>query len=153
MKVHQEKNEIESSGDLAQANFGLEFNPKIARMLSEQVYSDPILAVVREYICNAWDAHTILPAPRDTKSINTSQKVVSRPLEDKIVRYINRHLLECIDCDITVRQVASALKVNNATIVANIGGKVFMYKNSRKAPVSLSNQRVGVKKAFKKEGI
>ena len=60
MKVHQEKNEIESSGDLAQANFGLEFNPKIARMLSEQVYSDPILAVVREYICNAWDAHTMV---------------------------------------------------------------------------------------------
>lgn len=60
MKVVQDKNEVESSGDLAQSNFGIEWNSKIARMLSEQIYSDPILAVVREYTCNAWDAHKMV---------------------------------------------------------------------------------------------
>lgn len=60
MKLYQEHNEVESSGTLAEANFGIEYNSKIARMLSEQVYSDPILAVTREYTCNAWDAHTMV---------------------------------------------------------------------------------------------
>lgn len=78
---------------------------------------------------------------------------VNRPLEDRIVRYINKHLVECVGCDITVRQVASAIKVNNADIVANIGGKVFIYESSSKTKSALSNQRVGVKKAFKKEGL
>jgi hypothetical protein len=60
VKVNQATNEVEMSDDFQQSNFGLEFNSKIARMLSEQIYSDPILAVVREYTCNAWDAHTMV---------------------------------------------------------------------------------------------
>jgi hypothetical protein len=60
MKVISEQHEIESSGELAQANFGIEYSAKIARMFSEQVYSDPILANVREYTCNAWDAHKMV---------------------------------------------------------------------------------------------
>lgn len=63
MKVVTEQNEVTTSGDLAQSNFGIEWNSKIARMLSEQIYSDPILAVVREYTCNAWDAHTMVGTP------------------------------------------------------------------------------------------
>lgn len=60
MKVHQQTNEVESSGTLANAGFGISMNSKVARMLSEQVYSDPILAVVREYTCNAIDAHKMV---------------------------------------------------------------------------------------------
>lgn len=106
-----------------------------------------------DYSIEDMEAKAVLPAPRDAKAINVDQKVASRPLEDRMVSYINRHLRECIDCDITVRQVASALKVNNAAVVANIGNKVFIYKNSSKSASALSNQRVGVKKAFKKEGL
>lgn len=106
-----------------------------------------------DYSIEDMEAKAVLPPPRDTKSINTAQKVARRPLEDRMVRYINRHREECVDCDITVRQVASALKVNNSAIVANIGGKVFIYKHSSKSAPSLSNQRVGVKKAYKKEGL
>lgn len=106
-----------------------------------------------DYSIEDMEAKSVLPEPRSAKQINVGQKIASRPLEDRMVSYINRHLRECIGCDITVRQVASALKVNNAAIVANVGGKVFMYKNSRKAAVALSNQRLGVKKAYKKEGL
>lgn len=60
MKVTTEHNEVVTSGDLAQANFGVEWSSKIARMFSDQVYSDPILAPVREYLCNAWDAHKLV---------------------------------------------------------------------------------------------
>jgi hypothetical protein len=105
-----------------------------------------------DYSIEDMESKAVLPDPRNAKEINTAQKA-TRPLEDRIVKYINRHLVECVGCDITVRQVASALKVNNAAIVANIGNKVFIYKNSSKAGTSLSNQRVGVKKAFKKEGL
>ena len=60
MQVSIKRNEVTSSGITASSNFGMEFNPKIARMLSEQIYSDPIRAVVREYLCNAFDAHTMV---------------------------------------------------------------------------------------------
>lgn len=69
------------------------------------------------------------------------------------MRYINRHKLECNGCDITVRQVASAIKQSNAVVVFNAGGKFFIYKANRKSEQTLSNQRVGVKKVFQKEGV
>jgi len=67
MKLAIQTNTVTSSGVKAEANFGLEFNSKIARMLSEQIYSDPILAVVREYLCNAFDAHTMVGKPDPVK--------------------------------------------------------------------------------------
>jgi hypothetical protein len=57
LKLAENVVEIDQSADLQSAGFGFEFNAKMADMLSNKIYSDPILAVVREYICNAVDAH------------------------------------------------------------------------------------------------
>lgn len=64
MKLAENVVEIDQSDDLQSAGFGFEFNAKMADMLSNKIYSDPILAVVREYICNAVDAHSNLPIAR-----------------------------------------------------------------------------------------
>lgn len=107
-----------------------------------------------DYSIADMEAKAVLPPPRDLRQINTLKgvKMGVRALEGKIVGYINRHRQECVDCDITVRQVAKAVKITNAEVVANAGNKFFIYKAKGKAP-ALSDQRVGVKKAFKKEGL
>jgi len=64
LKLAENLVEIDQSADLQSAGFGFDFNAKMADMLSNKIYSDPILAVVREYICNAVDAHGQLPVNR-----------------------------------------------------------------------------------------
>lgn len=38
-------------------NFGISDDPAFFQILSSALYKDPMLAMVRETICNAWDAH------------------------------------------------------------------------------------------------
>ena len=108
-----------------------------------------------DYSIMDMEAQAVLSPPRNTAQINTNKAKVHRALEDKIVSYINRHKRDCIivDCDITVRQVAHALKVTNADIVANAGGKFFIYNASSLGSPALSNKRVKTKAKYKTEGL
>lgn len=44
-------------GGKKQINFGISDDPAFFQILSSALYKDPMLAMVRETICNAWDAH------------------------------------------------------------------------------------------------
>lgn len=44
-------------GGKKQINFGISDDPAFFQILSSSLYKDPMLAMVRETICNAWDAH------------------------------------------------------------------------------------------------
>lgn len=44
-------------GSNAPVSFGISDSPEFYNILSDMLYSDKILAVVRETLCNAWDAH------------------------------------------------------------------------------------------------
>jgi hypothetical protein len=55
MKLHQEKNEIESDV-LTEETFGIADTGFIISLLRDKIYSNKIRAVVQEYICNARDA-------------------------------------------------------------------------------------------------
>lgn len=44
-------------GGKAAINFGISEDPAFFQILSSALYKDPMLAMVRETICNAWDAH------------------------------------------------------------------------------------------------
>ena len=44
-------------GGKQQINFGISDDPAFFQILSSALYKDPMLAMVRETICNAWDAH------------------------------------------------------------------------------------------------
>lgn len=70
MKLHQEKNEIESDV-LTEETFGIADTGFIISLLRDKIYSNKIRAVVQEYICNARDAH---------RANGTSRKfIVSNP--------------------------------------------------------------------------
>lgn len=55
----EKKEQIENQTIDQQANFGISSNDQahVMRILRDQLYSDRILAVVREYTSNAWDAN------------------------------------------------------------------------------------------------
>jgi len=59
MKLEQTQHNIESTGVLNEAFFGISLNDQshILSILRDKLYSDKILAVVREYCANAVDAH------------------------------------------------------------------------------------------------
>lgn len=58
MKLNTEKREVEAEGlKSAPQNFKIKQNAKAFEILSSNIYSDKILAVVRELGCNAYDAH------------------------------------------------------------------------------------------------
>lgn len=59
LNVHRE---IESSGETACADFGLSEKDSAHLMcvLRDTIYSDKVLAVLREYGANAWDAHRMV---------------------------------------------------------------------------------------------
>jgi len=64
MKVAETQVDIEQSDNLQTGTFSIDFDAKMADMLSNKIYSDPILAVVREYFCNAVDAMNMVPIKR-----------------------------------------------------------------------------------------
>jgi len=59
MKPSDDQRAIHSSGSTASASFGISHKdtPHIMGLLREGIYSDKILAVLREYSSNAWDSH------------------------------------------------------------------------------------------------
>lgn len=57
MKLHTEINEVERFGVASEKAFSIKTTAKAFDILSSGLYTDPILAIVRELSCNAWDAH------------------------------------------------------------------------------------------------
>ena len=61
MKLQQKKREVSATGVIAQSGFSLSDNPAdqahIVMILRDRLYTNKILAVLREYSANAWDAH------------------------------------------------------------------------------------------------
>ena len=61
MKISNEKRVVETDGfDNKPIEFGIQMSPKAFEVLSSNIYSDKILAVVREYGTNALDAHIMV---------------------------------------------------------------------------------------------
>jgi len=77
VKLSEATVEIEKSANLESGNFGIIFDAKMADMLSNKIYSDPIYAVVREYVCNAVDAHKM---NRTTKAIDIALPTYISPV-------------------------------------------------------------------------
>lgn len=44
-------------GGMGATSFGISDSPEFFQILSSALYKDPMLAMIRETICNAWDAH------------------------------------------------------------------------------------------------
>lgn len=59
MRAAQTNREITSSGVKAQASFGISLRNQahLMTILRDTLYSDKVLAVLREYSANAWDSH------------------------------------------------------------------------------------------------
>lgn len=57
MKLHANINTIEKSGDFEESQFSIEASAKAFFILSDGLYSNKILAVVRELSTNAYDSH------------------------------------------------------------------------------------------------
>ena len=60
MQVNTQKVDIEQSPDIEQSQFQIAMTAQAMDLLSNKIYSDPIMAVCREYICNAFDAHNMV---------------------------------------------------------------------------------------------
>ncbi|CAL9979735.1 RIIA lysis inhibitor [Vibrio phage D479] len=57
MIIKQPNQTVKTSGKMRTSGFNMKASAKGFRIISTTLYSDPILAIVRELICNAWDAH------------------------------------------------------------------------------------------------
>lgn len=57
MIIQSEQKNIEKSEGLQSQAFGIKANAQAFSILSSRLYSDKILAIIREWSCNAWDAH------------------------------------------------------------------------------------------------
>jgi len=58
MKLMVKPQKIESEGVIETQEFGIRFNAKLVKILSDGLYSDKITALLRELAANATDAHT-----------------------------------------------------------------------------------------------
>lgn len=66
-------------GGASSISFGISDDPAFFQILSQSLYKDPLLAMIRETICNAWDAH--IDAGRTDQPINvtlTQDKLIIR---------------------------------------------------------------------------
>ena len=57
MKLQSETNVIERSGNFEESNYTIEATPTAFSILSDQLYSNKIRAVIRELSTNAYDSH------------------------------------------------------------------------------------------------
>lgn len=57
MKLHTRTNSVEMDGVGRTGSFEIRASGKAFEILSSGIYSDPILAIIRELSSNAWDAH------------------------------------------------------------------------------------------------
>lgn len=79
MKINDERKEVHSSGieDTAQFGLSIQNSSHIIRILRDTIYSDKIMAVLREYSSNAWDAQR--EAGRGDQPIEVTMPTVSDP--------------------------------------------------------------------------
>lgn len=63
MKLHTDRNEVERSNVASESAFRIKTTAKAFDILSSGLYTDRILAVVRELSCNAYDAHVAANNP------------------------------------------------------------------------------------------
>jgi hypothetical protein len=59
---------VESSKAFKTSNFTIKATPKAFSILSDGLYSDPKLAIVRELGCNAYDSHVAAGCPKAVRS-------------------------------------------------------------------------------------
>lgn len=59
MRLHTEALHVEKSEQLVEREFSIKASAEAFSILSSGLYSDKILAIVRELSCNAWDAHVV----------------------------------------------------------------------------------------------
>ena len=57
MKTSVAATVLERGGLAGEKSFGIVFDAKMAKILSSQLYSDSVTAIIRELSCNAYDAH------------------------------------------------------------------------------------------------
>ena len=57
MKLPQIENTIERSGSFEESSYSIKASPKVFNILSDTLYSNKVLAVVRELSTNALDSH------------------------------------------------------------------------------------------------
>ncbi|WVX87587.1 RIIA lysis inhibitor [Vibrio phage EniLVp02] len=57
MKMQQQGSPALNSGNMRTKRMTIKSSPKAFRILCAQIYSNPALAMIRELIANAWDAH------------------------------------------------------------------------------------------------
>ena len=57
MKLDTARRNVEADGVQDTNQFAIEMNAASIDILSSKIYSNPMLAIVRELACNAWDAH------------------------------------------------------------------------------------------------
>lgn len=57
MKSNITYSEVKTSGDLLEASASIEMTPEMFDLMSSKIYKDKPLAVIREILCNAKDAH------------------------------------------------------------------------------------------------
>ena len=87
----QTQRSVETSPTVASASFGISQNDvaHILTMLRDTLYSDRVLAVLREYAANAWDVH---------------RAQASRGLRRQPARHVDRHAASseraqsCVEC-------------------------------------------------------
>lgn len=68
MKIEQNDNQVIRSGPFKERAFTIKSNSHAFEILSSRIYTDPILAVVRELSTNAYDAH--VEAFKESKPFN-----------------------------------------------------------------------------------
>ena len=64
MKLHTDRNDVERSGVAQESAFRIKTTAKAFDVLSSGLYTDRILAVIRELSCNAFDAHVAAGKPK-----------------------------------------------------------------------------------------
>lgn len=58
MQLTQQRNPVQITGDNVKTQqFKIQFNAKMSKILSDGLYSDKILAIIRELSTNAYDSH------------------------------------------------------------------------------------------------
>jgi hypothetical protein len=57
MKIAERQHNVKIEGDVSVNEFGFVFNAKMVQLLSDNLYNNKILAIVREISTNAWDSH------------------------------------------------------------------------------------------------
>lgn len=70
MEIIQEKNDLQLNGIAEKGEFQFKITPQAMQMFFKDIYKDPILACIRELVCNAYDAHTMNKNPQEPFAVH-----------------------------------------------------------------------------------